>query len=146
MQDCGMASVQVSDPERLQGMQDEQRRLFERREAEQLLCILAVLDALLFRLEKVEERVAADLGKDLFQLINKHPYIQVLPVLDSIFETCLSCLWLSATCSLAGHLLGTVRLGKRKILWITGCRFCLQGLVLASTATKPCCCDTVITV
>ncbi len=61
-------------------MQDEQRRLFERREAEQLLCILAVLDALLFRLEKVEERVAADLGKDLFQLINKHPYIQVLPV------------------------------------------------------------------
>lgn len=73
--------VQVSSPEGLKNMQVEQRCLLERREAQQLLCILAVLDALLMRLERLEEHVAADLVKDLGQIIHTYPYMKVLPML-----------------------------------------------------------------
>lgn len=49
----------------------------KRRGAERLLCILAVLTALLGRLHQLSEESAQEIATDLVQLIHTHHFIQV---------------------------------------------------------------------
>lgn len=49
----------------------------KRRAAERLLCILAVLTALLSYLDRFPEDLAQEVEADLVELINQHPFVQV---------------------------------------------------------------------
>lgn len=48
------------------------------RRTEQLLCILAVLDSVVFQLEHIEAALVAELQNDLYQLLWKHPWVPIV--------------------------------------------------------------------
>jgi hypothetical protein len=70
--------LQVSKAEVYTGLAPEQRCLLERREAEQILCILSILSSIFTSLEATDCLTTPDLEADLKHLIHQHPYIQVL--------------------------------------------------------------------
>lgn len=69
--------MQVSKPEVYAGLAPQQRCLLERREAEQILCILSILASVFECLDSTSGMATPDLQVDLRQLINQHPYTQV---------------------------------------------------------------------
>ncbi|KAK9829724.1 hypothetical protein WJX72_007528 [[Myrmecia] bisecta] len=52
--------------------------VMQRRKAEQLLCILAITDSVLAQLGRAPQPLVEELKEDLFQLISKHTYVQVV--------------------------------------------------------------------
>lgn len=55
-----------------------QGEVAKRRGAESLLCVLSLLDAVLCQLRHCEAATLSELLADLHQLINRHPFVQVL--------------------------------------------------------------------
>lgn len=69
--------MQISKPEVYAGLAPQQRCLLERREAEQILCILSILSSVFNCLDSTSGIATPDLEVDLRHLIHQHPYIQV---------------------------------------------------------------------
>lgn len=117
--------MQVCKPDVYTGLAPEQRCLLERREAEQILCILSILSSVFGCLENSESLTTPDLEADLRHLIHQHPYIQVLLDPDTPFHECKKN---GSSTHFVLHIL-------------SGCEFCLQDPCRPFKTSAFCCKD-----